>query len=113
LWVKGLYEVKSEAQDDAQHLDVVEDMLHLLIVLLSDRTALITPDDEPNSRMLAIRRDIIHVLCFKPLSFNEICNKLPERYQESEDFQTVLDEMATFRPPEGVSDVGTFELRPE
>ncbi|KAL6869088.1 E3 ubiquitin-protein ligase ubr1 [Amphichorda felina] len=113
LWVKGLYEVKSEAQDDAQHLDVVEDMLHLLIVLLSDRTSLAAPDGESTPRLLAMRRDVIHVLCFKPLSFNEICNKLPEKYQESEVFQQVLDEMATFKPPEGVSDVGTFELRPE
>ncbi|KAI5466689.1 hypothetical protein BGZ63DRAFT_369266 [Mariannaea sp. PMI_226] len=112
-WVKGLFELKSEAQDDGQHLDVVEDMIHLLIVLLSDRTSLIPPDDEPNSRMLAMRRDITHVLCFKPLSFNEICNKLPEKYQEQEDFHRILDEMATFKSPEGVSDVGTFELRPE
>lgn len=112
-WVKGLFELKSEAQDDAQHLDVVEDMIHLLIVLLSDRTSLISSEDEPNSRLLAMRRDITHVLCFKPLSFNEICNKLPEKYQEQEDFHQVLDEMATFKPPEGVSDVGTFELRPE
>ncbi|KAF4122538.1 E3 ubiquitin-protein ligase UBR1 [Geosmithia morbida] len=113
LWVKGLYEVTSQAQDDAQHLDVVEDMLHLLIVLLSDRTILTVPDNEPDSRLLSMRRDLIHVLCFKPLSFNEICNKLPEKYQESEDFQEVLDEMATFKPPEGISDVGTFELRQE
>ncbi|KFA48485.1 hypothetical protein S40293_00366 [Stachybotrys chartarum IBT 40293] len=112
-WVKGLYEQKSEAQDDNQHLDIVEDMIHLLIVLLSDRTSLITPEDEPNARILAMRRDITHVLCFKPLSFNEITNKLPEKYQEQEDFHRVLDEMATFKPPEGVSDVGTFELRPE
>ncbi|KAM0740408.1 hypothetical protein ACQRIT_005592 [Beauveria bassiana] len=112
-WVKGLFELKSEAQDDNQHLDVVEDMIHLLIVLLSDRTSLIASEDEPNARILAMRRDITHVLCFKPLSFNEICNKLPEKYQEQEDFHNVLDEMATFKPPEGVSDVGTFELRPE
>jgi E3 ubiquitin-protein ligase UBR1 len=112
-WCKGFFELKSEAQDDAQHLDVVEDMIHLLIVLLSDRTSLIAPEDEPNSRVLAMRRDIIHVLCFKPLSFNEITHKLPEKYQEQEDFHRVLDEMATFKPPEGVSDVGSFELRPE
>ncbi|RFU73211.1 e3 ubiquitin- ligase ubr1 [Trichoderma arundinaceum] len=112
-WVKGIFEVLSEAQDDAQHLDVVEDMIHLLVVLLSDRTSLIAPEDEPNARLLAMRRDIIHVLCLKPLSFNEICLKLPEKYQESEEFHQVLDEMATFKPPEGVSDVGTFELRQE
>ena len=112
-WVKGLFELKSEAQDDAQHLDVVEDMIHLLIVLLSDRTSLVVSQDEPNSRILAMKRDITHVLCFKPLSFNEICNKLPEKYQEQDDFHQVLDEMATFKPPEGIADVGTFELRPE
>lgn len=112
-WVKGLFELKSEAQDDGQHLDVVEDMMHLLIVLLSDRTSLIPSDNPHNSKVLAMRRDVTHVLCFKPLSFNEICNKLPEKYQEQEEFHRVLDTMATFKPPEGVSDVGTFELRPE
>ena len=112
-WVKGIFELKSEAQDDNQHLDITEDMIHLLIILLSDRTSLIAPKDEPNSRLLAMRRDILHVLCFKPLSFNDIATKLPERYQEQEDFQEVLDEMTIYKPPEGVSDVGHFELRPE
>ncbi|PKS10658.1 hypothetical protein jhhlp_002413 [Lomentospora prolificans] len=112
-WVKGIFEQKSESQDDAQHLDVVEDMLHLLIVLLSDRTSLIPPEDEPNQTLLSIRRDLVHVLCFKPLSFNEITNKLPDRYQEQEDFHQVLESMTTFKAPEGVSDVGTFELRTE
>lgn len=112
-WVKGLFELKSEAQDDSQHLDVVEDMIHLLIVLLSDRTSLVASEGEAHSRLLAMRRDITHVLCFKPLSFNDITNKLPEKYQEQEDFHEVLDEMTIFKPPEGVSDVGTFELRPE
>ncbi|PHH63817.1 hypothetical protein CDD81_5474 [Ophiocordyceps australis] len=112
-WVKGIFELKSEAQDDVQHLDVVEDMVHLLIVLVSDRTSLMAPEDEANSRLLAMRRDIIHVLCFKPLSFNEICNKLPDKYQEQQEFYMALDELATFKPPEGTSDVGTFELRHE
>ncbi|PHH72748.1 hypothetical protein CDD82_5813 [Ophiocordyceps australis] len=112
-WVKGIFELKSEAQDDVQHLDIVEDMMHLLIVLVSDRISLMTPEDEANSLVLAMRRDIIHVLCFKPLSFTEICNKLPEKHQEHQEFYTMLDELATFKPPEGMSDVGTFELRPE
>ncbi|TDZ60777.1 E3 ubiquitin-protein ligase ubr1 [Colletotrichum trifolii] len=112
-WVKGFFEQKSAAQEDTQHLDVVEDMIHLLIVLLSDRTSLIASEDEPNANVLAIRRDLTHILCFKPLSFNEINGKLPEKWQEQEDFHSVLDEMASFKPPEGVSDVGTFELKPD
>lgn len=112
-WTKGFFEQKLTAQDDAQHLDIVEDMIHLLVILLSDRTSLIRTEDEPNSRVLAMRRDITHVLCFKPLSFTEIGNKLPERYQEQEDFTKVLDEMSNYRAPEGVSDIGTFELKPQ
>lgn len=110
-WVKGLYEITA-AQDAIQHLDVVEDMIHLLIVLLSDRTALIPTADEQQTHLMALHRDITHILCFRPLSFNEISIKLPEKFHEHEDFHRVLDEVATFKHPEGVSDVGTFELKP-
>jgi E3 ubiquitin-protein ligase UBR1 len=112
-WVKGFYEMASAAQDAIQHLDVVEDMIHLLIVLLSDRTSLIPTADEQQTHLMALHRDITHILCFRPLSFNEISNKLPEKFHEHEDFHRVLDEVATFKPPEGISDVGTFELKPQ
>ncbi|KAI1329616.1 hypothetical protein F5Y16DRAFT_90635 [Xylariaceae sp. FL0255] len=113
-WVKGLYEQKAAvSHDEGQHLDVVEDMIHLLIVLLSDRTSLIPTKDEQQTQLMALRRDLTHVLCFRPLSFNEISSKLPEKFHDSEDFHIVLDKIATFKPPEGVSDVGTFELKPQ
>ncbi|KAI0195954.1 hypothetical protein F4808DRAFT_440057 [Astrocystis sublimbata] len=112
-WVKGFYEMTTAAQDATQHLDVVEDMIHLLIVLLSDRTALIPTSDEQQTHLMGLHRDITHILCFRPLSFNEISAKLPEKFQELEDFHKVLDEVATFKHPEGVSDVGTFELKPQ
>lgn len=112
-WIKGLFQLSSQTQDEGQHLDVVEDMIHFLIVLLSDRTSLIPVKDEQQTHLMAMRRDITHVLCFRPLSFNEIASKLPEKFHEHEDFQRVLDEVATFKSPEGVSDVGTFELKPQ
>ncbi|KAI1266804.1 hypothetical protein F5Y18DRAFT_380455 [Xylariaceae sp. FL1019] len=108
-WVKGLYEI---SQDEVQHLDVVEDIIHLLIVLVSDRTSLIPTAGEQQTQLMALHRDIAHILCFRPMSFNEISSKLPEKFHEHEDFHSVLDEVATFKPPEGVSDVGTFELKP-
>jgi E3 ubiquitin-protein ligase UBR1 len=112
-WVKGFFEQKSKAQDDAQHLDVVEDMIHLLIVLLSDRTSLIPSEDDQGPHIASMRRDLTHVLCFKPLSFSDICLKLPDKFQEQEDFHKILDEMTTFKSPEGLTDVGTFELKPQ
>jgi E3 ubiquitin-protein ligase UBR1 len=110
-WMKGLYEQKSDGLEDSQILDVVEDMIHLLIVLISDRTSLVSSEEEPGPHVLAMRRDITHVLCFKPLSFSEICSKLPDKFQDQEECQDILDEMTTFKPPEGLSDVGTFELK--
>lgn len=110
-WMKGLYEHKSDGLDDGQVLDVAEDLIHLLIVLISDRTSLISTEEEPNPHILAMRRDITHVLCFKPLSFSEICTKLPDKFQDQEECQDILDDMTNFRPPEGLSDTGTFELK--
>ncbi|RAL59660.1 hypothetical protein DID88_000293 [Monilinia fructigena] len=91
-WMKGLYEAKSDGVDDGQILDIAEDLIHLLIVLISDRTSLLSNDDDPGSHIMAMRRDITHVL-----------------YQE--ECQDILDEMTNFKPPEGLSDVGTFELK--
>lgn len=110
-WMKGLYEQKSEGTDDGQILDVAEDLIHLLIVLISDRTSLVANEEETKTHILAMRRDITHVLCFKPLSFSEICNKLPDKFQDQDECQDILDEMTTFKSPEGLSDVGTFELK--
>lgn len=107
-WMKGIYEQKVDGFEDSQVLDVVEDMLHLLIVLICDRTSLVSSDDV---HVQAMRRDITHVLCFKPLSFSDISAKLPDKFQEQEECQEILDEMTTFKPPEGLSDVGTFELK--
>lgn len=111
MWMKGFYEQKANVIEDSQQLDVVEDMIHLLIVVLSDRTSLASVEHELDSHVLAMRRDIAHVLCFKPLSFSEICSKLPDKFQEQEECQDILDEMTTFKAPEGLSDVGTFELK--
>lgn len=112
-WIKGIFEQTSHAQDEIQHLDVIEDMVHLLIVLLSDRTSLLLTKDEHETHLMAMRRDITHVLCFRPLSFNEISSKLPDKFHEQEEFPQVLEEVAIFKAPEGITDVGTFELKPE
>lgn len=109
-WMKGLYE-HIDGLEDAQTLDVVEDMIHLLIILASDRTSLASNEEEGSPHILAMRKDITHVLCFKPLSFQEICAKLPDKFQDQEECQDILDEMTVYKAPEGLSDVGTFELK--
>lgn len=111
-WMAGNFMIR-ESHEDTQMLDIAEDFIHLLIVLLIERTSLHSPEDEPSPQALAIRRDITHILCFKPLSFSDLCARSADKFQDLDEFQDILDEMTRFKPPEGLSDTGTFELKSE
>ncbi|KAF2727254.1 hypothetical protein EJ04DRAFT_479322 [Polyplosphaeria fusca] len=110
-WMSGKYGNDQHGFEDSQVVDVVEDFAHLLIILLSDRTSLAPVEAEAEQRNASIRKDIAHVLCFKPLSFSELTSRLPDKVQNLDEFPEVLSDMAKFRPPEGLSDTGTFELK--
>ncbi|KAJ4303304.1 E3 ubiquitin-protein ligase ubr1 [Kalmusia sp. IMI 367209] len=112
-WMSGKYEAVHHGFEDTQAIEVVEDFVHLLIILLSDRTSLIPIEDEVEPQIALIRKDIAHVLCFKPLSYSEMTTRLSERVQNAEEFNEVLEDTTKFRPPEGLSDSGTFELKEE
>ena len=111
-WMRGIYDVEKQCED-VQLVDILEDFIYLLIMIVSDRASLITIEDEPEPLLVACRKDIVHALCIKPLSFSDLNTKLNERVQEYPDLHRVLMEMTTFRPPEGLTDSGTFELKPE
>ncbi|KAF2134479.1 hypothetical protein P153DRAFT_391820 [Dothidotthia symphoricarpi CBS 119687] len=110
-WMTGKYETSQHGFEDSQAIDVVEDFVHLLIIVLSERTSLIPAEDNNESHLTAMRKDLAHVLCFKPLSFSEMATRLSDKIQNMDEFPTVLSEMTTFRAPEGLSDSGTFELK--
>lgn len=110
-WMSGNYDAARHGFEDTQAIEVVEDFVHLLIILLSDRTFLIPMEDDTDPQITAIRRDIAHVLCFKPLSYSDMTTRVSDRLQNMDEFPDVLAEMTKFRPPEGLSDSGTFELK--
>ncbi len=111
-WMRGNYAIRA-GWEPTQHLDVAEDFVHHLIIVLSDRTSLHPLECETSPQSLAIRRDIAHILCFKPLSFSDLSGRLADKFQDLEEFQTILEKMTIFRAPEGLSDTGTFELKQE
>ncbi|KAH5405459.1 E3 ubiquitin protein ligase [Parastagonospora nodorum] len=110
-WMTGKYEASQHGFEDSQAIDVVEDFVHLLIIILTERTSLIPAEENDESHLTAMRRDIAHVLCFKPLSFSDMTARLSDRIQNMDEFDVVLREMTRFRAPEGLSDSGTFELK--
>lgn len=109
-WMTRNY-VPRQGYDEAQVLDVAEEFVHLLVILITDRTSLTAIDDSESMMRENIKRDVAHVLCFKPLSFSELSTRLSDKLLDSDLFQPVLDEVADFRPPEGLNDTGTFELK--
>jgi E3 ubiquitin-protein ligase UBR1 len=109
-WIKGRYENQA-GFEDSQVVEVAEDFVHLLIILLSDRTSLVPVEDEVDHHIRTMRRDIAHILCFKPLSYSELTSRLSDKVQNTDEFSEVLSEMTRFRAPEGLSDTGTFELK--
>ncbi|KAL9597366.1 MAG: hypothetical protein Q9219_005175 [cf. Caloplaca sp. 3 TL-2023] len=111
-WMRGNYILRAGFEIN-QQLDVAEDFIHLMIILLSDRTLLQPLDDSTKPQIMAIRRDLTHILCFKPMPFSELYGRLSEKVQDAEEFQNILEDMTNYKAPEGLSDSGTFELKPE
>jgi E3 ubiquitin-protein ligase UBR1 len=106
-WFTGDYQPR-QGYEDSQIIDVAEEFIHLLIILITDRTSLTVDEDDAMLTRENISRDIAHVLCFKPLSFSDLSTRLSDKLLETDIFQDVLDDVATFRPPEGLNDTGTF-----
>ncbi|KAL8950451.1 MAG: hypothetical protein Q9222_003519 [Ikaeria aurantiellina] len=111
-WMRGNYIIRPGFETN-QQLDVAEDFIHLMIILLSDRTLLQPLDIETKPQTLALRRDLTHILCFRPIPFSELCSRLSEKVHDAQEFQHILEDMTNFKAPEGLSDSGTFELKPQ
>ncbi|KAL3450006.1 hypothetical protein BJX65DRAFT_271160 [Aspergillus insuetus] len=111
-WMTRNY-IPRAGYEDAKIIDVVEEFVLLLIVLLTDRKSLTSDGNTDSATHDNMKREIAHVLCFKPLSFSDLSTRLSDQVRDSDYFQDVLEEIARFRAPEGLNDTGTFELKSE
>lgn len=111
-WFQGNFAVVS-GFEEAQQIDVIEDFFHLLVIALCERGNLLPDIDAKEQHARLLRHDIAHALCFKPLSYSDLTNRVTEKVSESDDFSIVLESLTNYRPPEGLSDTGTFELKPD
>jgi E3 ubiquitin-protein ligase UBR1 len=111
-WFQGDYGVVP-GFEEIQQLEVIEEMFHLLVVALCERSNLTAGSTQQEQLARNLQHDIAHTLCFKPLSFSELKARVTDKVGESEAFAAVLEMMTVYRPPEGLSDTGTFELKPQ
>ncbi len=87
---------------------MVEELFYVLITILSENAnACKMP------MHLAIRREIVHALAMGPCSFSDLVKRVAERLVDDSSFEGMLREVANFRPPEGPTETGLYELKEE
>ncbi|KAK9463005.1 uncharacterized protein V1516DRAFT_620803 [Lipomyces oligophaga] len=98
--------------DESKLLTIVEEFLHGMIVLLSERVHLQGfSEDELNNFL--IRREIIQDLCCESMAFSELSKRLLGSVSADDKFEQILFELTNYKAPEGLSDHGVYELKPE
>ncbi|KZT42813.1 hypothetical protein SISSUDRAFT_979604 [Sistotremastrum suecicum HHB10207 ss-3] len=105
-WFSGIME--HQYYDSVQSASMVEEFFYVLITCLSE---------DGNAKRLSvpevIRREIIHALAVGACTFTDLLKRIAERMVDDVCFERVLSEVAAFKPPEGTSDSGLYELKDE
>jgi E3 ubiquitin-protein ligase UBR3 len=87
----------SESVPPSEDVDIctviAEDMMVLIAAILSERARLGLTDDE------CIRQEVIARLCVKPHSHSQLTEAICRRWNEHDNFETVLLEVADFEAP--------------
>ncbi|BFZ64949.1 E3 ubiquitin-protein ligase ubr1 [Saitoella coloradoensis] len=96
------------AYDKEQYLYMFEEMLALLIALVSERSSAVGWSHEQQAG-----REIAHALCFGPLTYSDLLKRIPERVADEGNFEEILGKFASFREPDGLNDQGTYQLKDE
>nr|XP_020501764.1 E3 ubiquitin-protein ligase UBR2 isoform X1 [Labrus bergylta] len=100
-----------EANKDVvqQNNTLIEEMLHLIIMVVSERYVSGVGQVEPFDE---VRREIIHQLSIRPMAHSELVKALPENGNKETGLERVIDTVASFKKP-GVTGRGLYELRPD
>ncbi|KAJ8942266.1 hypothetical protein NQ318_008010 [Aromia moschata] len=114
-WAMQDFEVSSlkspEEDSIRQTTNLVEELLHLLIVITGERympgISNVTVEDR-------IRKEVIQYLCIKPLPHSELIKTIPDDLTSQEvAVDEVIQELAVFKKPAHGTGKGVYELKEE
>ncbi|XP_022090743.1 E3 ubiquitin-protein ligase UBR2-like [Acanthaster planci] len=107
------FEASSTPEDIQQRslgLTIMEEFLHLLIVLVSERyipgVGQVTDADR-------VRREVLHQLYINPMSHSEMVKALPKDHCHETGVEEVIDSVANFKKPTGTNGKGLYEIKQE
>ena len=94
--------------EPSQAFAMVEEMLYLFIVLLSDPTNVAGLSNEQS-----LRRELVHSLCLGPCAYSDLMRRVSEKFSDDPALDRVLADVALFKLPVGTSDQGVYTLKAE
>lgn len=60
-----------------------------------------------------IKLEIIHHLCFGPMSYSRLCSQIPDHVCSEKRFDMILDGLAIYKQPNSPKETGTYVLKEE
>ncbi|GAA5800849.1 hypothetical protein HPULCUR_006288 [Helicostylum pulchrum] len=106
-WFRGKPGKKS-VYEASQKTYMVEELLNLLIIIATEHAYASGATVEQR-----IRQSIIQFLGIKSMAYSELLKLIPESLNEHESFESELNLLANFKAPDGFSDKGLYEIKPE
>jgi E3 ubiquitin-protein ligase UBR1 len=94
--------------DACQIIHMVEDFLNLLIICATEHGY--ASDTSIEQR---VRRSIIQYIGIGSMAYSELLKLVPESLSEHESFESQLNMIANYKAPDGLSDKGLYEIKPE
>lgn len=91
---------------------ILEECLSFLIHALTEDLFLKQLTSEETT-YLRVKNEIIHNLCFGPISFSRLTSQIPEHVCAEKRFDMILEELTNFKKPETSKDTGTYTLKEE
>ncbi|XP_015255763.1 PREDICTED: E3 ubiquitin-protein ligase UBR2 [Cyprinodon variegatus] len=82
-------------KDLAQQNTLIEEMLHLIIMVVGERYVPGVGQVDP---LEEVRREIVHQLSIRPMAHSELVKALPENGNRETGLERVIDSVASFRP---------------
>ncbi|XP_076273647.1 ubr1 ubiquitin ligase isoform X2 [Rhynchophorus ferrugineus] len=115
-WALADFEIntlKSPEEDSMrQTINLVEEFLHLLIIIIGERHM---PGVSHVTNKDRVKKDILHALCIKHFPHSELVKTVSDDLETDSDIvDDVIDEIAKFNEPlKSSNSKGTYELQPQ
>ncbi|XP_045504697.1 E3 ubiquitin-protein ligase UBR1 isoform X2 [Colias croceus] len=109
-WASAEFESRTVEDDTLRHtISMVEEFLGLLITIVGSRyvpgVGEVTNEDRT-------KKEIIQMLCVKPMPHSELNRSLPEDQLHETGLEAVIHEVADFTKPTGGNNRGVYKLKP-